>query len=455
MNPQADHAANAYLEQAWERFTEFARDTITNPGQGPFSLLQYLEAEDNGLRSALCECVAAWDNRVNQCADTRRSLYQACTDSWAGFEKPPFLGGGKAVETYLTHLGHFYDGLLEHAFTVACARAAHQLLQRIDAFIATALKPLCHDLDGLQQRMDNQQLTAPDDADLVAFRLLVPAIDHAFQEANTDGQITRDFLAKLSDRTTTTRGSAGSAGPGVIFACGDNGPDGILPEMCQAFSRSTLDVNSQFLDDLLQQPAGPDAGDLHRIMDSLAPRILLEARPQLHMDPSAPHVARSCVFIPGDSLEVFSRLNTSMGMNDRLLPSVLRDQIDVLTLLDGLPMHCYRLMGEMEAAYDAALQDPHLQAGLHLVWDGQPDSDYTRNWCMLPSPCLFYLLGGEPSDTRLNAWKAVQALTTRAVACGQIVLEDAPYMPSFTVRVSWADATRTEALHRAITGPQT
>ena len=429
VNPQAGDAADAYLEQAWARFTDFAREIITDPQQGPFSLLQYLEAEGNSLRSALGDCAADWDKHVNESADGRSSLYHACAESWAGFEKPPFLNGRRAVETYLTHLSHFYDGLRKHAFTVAWARAAHRLLQRMDAFIADALKPLCHDLDVLQQRLDDPQLTAPDSADLVPFGLLVPVIDHAFREANAEGQITRDFLAHLLD-----------------CAAGSAGPDGVLTEMCHAFSRGSLDVGDRSLDALLQQMAGSDAHALERSMDSLAPRILRETQPQLLMDPGAPHVTCRCAFVPDDSPEVFSHLIAALGGNLRLLQSDLRDQVDVLTLMAGLPLHGYHLMGEMEAAYDAAMHDPYLPAGLHLVWDGQPDSDYTRNWCRLPSPCPFYLLGSKPSDARLNEWRAVQTLTARAVACGQIVLDTGSYMPAFTVRVCWADAKRTEAL---------
>ncbi|MBE5809718.1 MAG: hypothetical protein E7318_02160 [Clostridiales bacterium] len=55
----------------------------------------------------------------------------------------------------------------------------------------------------------------------------------------------------------------------------------------------------------------------------------------------------------------------------------------------ALPLYRYRLLPELRKSYAKALMDPYVCKGLHLVWDGDYDSDYTRNWCRLPEPTPF------------------------------------------------------------------
>ena len=453
VNPQASRAADEYMKQAWERFMRFAQQIINDPQQGPFSLLQYLEAKNNSLRSALSDCVASWNDLATKFAGERGRLYQSCTDSWADFEKPPFFGGRKAVETYLTHLHHFFDGLRKHAFMVAFAKAANLLLKRVDEFIADALKPLCHDLDDLQKRFDDPQLMLEqDDSDLVNLKQMTGNINLVFGTKNAEGQITQDFLTNLFACATATQVSANSTTSGVVFTYKFNGQNNVLTEMRNAFNRNCPDIHGQSLDALMQQIVGPNIADQNQYMDNLAKSFLNGTQPLLIMDENTPHITYSYLSIPDDSPDHFNHYKATLGARVQPKQSSLRDHIYCLTAWDGLPMHCYSLMGELEAAYYECLPDPEKSKRFHLVWDGNPDSDYTRNWCKLPSPCPYYFFGTTSNTICTSDWAMMKDLTARAVACGQIIIEDTEpdgqvrVNPSFKVRTYWGDIHKSVAL---------
>ncbi|MGN1019295.1 MAG: tubulin-like doman-containing protein [Aristaeellaceae bacterium] len=447
VTPQANRAAEEYLKQAWKRFLQFAEQIINDPKQGPFSLRMYLTAENNGLRSALSAYIKFWDNRASQFASERGSLFQSCRDSWHDFEKPPFFGGKKAVEAYMTHLNRFYNGLRKHAFMVAYAKAANQLLKRVDEFIEDALRPLCRDLDELQKRFDAPQLlTVQDDSDLVHLTQMTDNIDLVFRTKNEEGQITQDFLTNLFACATASQLSANSTTSGVVFTYKLNGQNNVLTEMRNALNRNCPDINGQSLDALMQQIIGTDIEQQNRYMDNLANSFLNGTQPLLIMDSSTPHITFSYLSIPDDSPKHFQHYKNTLGRNVQPKQSSLRDHIYCLTAWDGLPMHSYSLMGELEAAYYECLPDPEKSKRFHLVWNGDPNSDYTHNWCKLPSPCPYYFFSATADPICMNDWKAVQELTARALACGQLSINTRDFIPTFKVRTFWADVRKTVPL---------
>ncbi|MGN1019294.1 MAG: tubulin-like doman-containing protein [Aristaeellaceae bacterium] len=443
VTPQANRAAEEYLKQAWKRFLQFAEQIINDPKQGPFSLRMYLTAENNGLRSALSAYIKFWDNRASQFASERGSLFQSCRDSWHDFEKPPFFGGKKAVEAYMTHLNRFYNGLRKHAFMVAYAKAANQLLKRVDEFIEDALRPLCRDLDELQKRFDAPQLlTMQDDEDLVFVQHLVPYITDVFLKENADNRITLAFLNDLFTSVLASRVPDdlpdGMASPRESGHSDDALRKQIMSVMRSILNNYCADVNLMTLDDLVMKLAPPGTAP-NAVCAQFIQDCLQDTGPLLIRDNAAPRVVSRYFSVPSDSPLLIQQCSLAREHSDHLKRSALRDHICCITTEYCLPMHSILPLREQAMIYQECLLGNHWTERFHLVWDGNPGSDYTRNWYRLPSPCPHYFLGLTPGLLAENDWLAVQELTARSVACGQIVLDTDTPMPSFTVRTYWAD----------------
>jgi len=92
--------------------------------------------------------------------------------------------------------------------------------------------------------------------------------------------------------------------------------------------------------------------------------------------------------VPDDSPVCCEQVNIS-GCGHTLRRSLLRDKFHGMIAWHALPLYRYRLLPELRKSYAKALMDPYVCKGLHLVWDGDYDSDYTRNWCRLPEPTPF------------------------------------------------------------------
>lgn len=446
VQPQALQSANDYLTMAWERFLSFAQKVINDPQQGPFSLLQYLETQNGGLMPALREQVQSWDAYANNFSNDRNAKRNACLSSWKTFLNPPLLSARKAVEAYLENLKNYYGIMRKHAFMDAYAHASHVLLQRIEEFISDALAPMCRDLDKLQKRFsDPSVVTERDAADLVDMSQLTGNIDQVFSETNQNGQITQDFLKSLYASVAKTEVSADTSSSGVAFTYKHRGMDNVLMEMHKTLSDNCPAINGQSLDALMEQVVGPGIAEQNNYMDQLANSFMTGAEPLLIMDPSAPHMTFSYLSIPDDSPKHFARYSQTLGNHVQPKKSSLRDHIYCLTAWDGLPMHCYSLMSDLESTYYACLSDVTQSMRLHLVWDGNPNGDYTRNWCKLPTPSPYYFFSATSNPLCVNEWNAVKALTDRAIACGQIVINDSVSAPTFTIRTFWVDAHRTVA----------
>ena len=138
-------------------------------------------------------------------------------------------------------------------------------------------------------------------------------------------------------------------------------------------------INGQSLDSIMLQTVGSDVEAQQKYMDSLADAVLTSATPMFSQDPTfaeelkAPY---SYLSVPDDSPMHIARYHETLTTrNVSPKGSSIRDHIYCVTAWDALPLYRYSQMAALERAYDGSLQKPMDSMGIHLVWNGDLDSD--------------------------------------------------------------------------------
>ena len=445
--PAAAQSAEHYLTGAWKRFEDFCAPVLGNPELGPFALRDYLDHPDKGLIKEMENQVAVWMNMGRKFKMDLSALKQACTASWPDFEHPPLLGRTRALETYLQNLNNYYSGLRKAVFMECYSRAAQKLLLRMREYLANGLKPMCADVERLYTVFKE----IPDDdatlgSDVLDIEILKPRIVQQFTSSNENKRITLSFLKSLCLESLKTVSNRDTDTSGVTFVYRKEGREAVLTVMKETLNECFDGINNQSLDALMIQAVGEDVGQQQKFMEDIANSVMASAHPLFAQDSATAGEVRadySYLSVPDNAPEHIAHFNNILATEHvQAKGSSLRDHINCLMAWDGLPMYRYSMMQELRQAYAQGLQDPKVSMGVHLVWNGNGESDYTNNWCRLPEPRPFYFFSAHGDATEEKAWNEARSLTERAIKCGMMKVDISDVAPIFNLHVFWTDAHR-------------
>ena len=447
VRPASTQSAENYLTGAWKRFEDFCASVMSKPEMGPFSLRDYLDHPDKGLIVEMENQVAAWLNMARKFRSDLSALKQACTASWPDFEHPPLLGRTRALETYLQNLNNYYSGLRKAVFMECYSRAAQKLLLRMREYLANGLKPMCADVERLYTVFKE----IPDDdatlgSDVLDIEILKPRIVQQFTSSNENKRITLSFLKSLCLESLKTVSNRDTDTSGVTFVYRKEGREAVLTVMKETLNECFDGINNQSLDALMIQAVGEDVGQQQKFMEDIANSVMASAHPLFAQDSATAGEVRadySYLSVPDNAPEHIAHFNNILATEHvQAKGSSLRDHINCLMAWDGLPMYRYSMMQELRQAYAQGLQDPKVSMGVHLVWNGNGESDYTNNWCRLPEPRPFYFFSAHGDATEEKAWNEARSLTERAIKCGMMKVDISDVAPIFNLHVFWTDAHR-------------
>jgi hypothetical protein len=447
VQPKALQSAQQYLEGAWERFASFARDVITDPDLGPFSLQMYLQ-DGMGLYKALEDAVIDWSAKEENFRSDEIVKLRDCQGSkWNDFKRPPLLGAGRAINAYLTALNDYYGSVRRYAFMVEYARAIKALFLRVREFVRDSLDPLCEDLLRLEKAFGSTaEASNRLESDIFSMDAIRQRIDREMELSDSEGRVVRGFLGDLCDACFASASNADPHSSGVTFTYRDEGMDQMLETVRVNLDKCFGTINGQSLDSIMEQAVGSDPGGQLKYMDDLAQSVLNSASPMFSEDPAyanEPYAPYSYLSIPGDAVKHFQRYKDTLGdQNVEPKSSMIRDHIYCINARDGLPLYRYSQMEALEKSYEEDLADPTSSMGMHLVWDGDLDSDYTSNWTKLPSPRPYYFFAPHGQPYAEKWYKAISRLVSRARACG-LVEVDTHINPVFSLNLLYADAQHT------------
>ena len=170
------------------------------------------------------------------------------------------------------------------------------------------------------------------------------------------------------------------------------------------------------------QTVGNDVEQQQQYMDTLANAVLTSATPMFSQDPTYANELKapySYLSVPDDSpMHIARYQETLTTRNVSPKESSIRDHIYCVTAWDALPLYRYSQMETMERAYDGSLQKPIDSMGIHLVWNGDLNGDFTKNWTKLPSPRPYYFFSQHGPAVAQSRYKATKKLVQRALKCG-------------------------------------
>ncbi len=435
IQPAALAAAGACLDAAWKRFADFAAQVIGDPALGPFSLMDYLLDKEKGLLPALNEELRGWEANSGNFRNNVGRRYEDCRNTWKSFLKPPMLGGKKAEEGYLKALVDYYDSVRKNAFMEEHAEALRKLVRRIGDYLDHALKPLCGDLEALQREFGQAEAAgeAKIESDIFTLDAVKGRIDADFRDGNTDGKVTVDFLSKL-------------CGTGLSFIYRVDGKNNTLEKMRQSLDSCFGAINGQSLDSIMEQTVGNDPLRQQEFIDSLGKSVIESAQPLFAQNKAyaaEPQAEFNYLSVPDNAQAHIARYKETLkGKNTTPKGSSLRDHMYCTAAWDGLPLYRYNLMNDLESVYAANLHTPSVSMGLHLVWDGDLDSEYTTNWTRLPSPCPHYFFESKGRAYAEKAYAEVRELAERARRCGMLDVDASMPVPVFRLHFFYTDAKR-------------
>jgi hypothetical protein len=448
VQPQAFQSAQQYLEGAWERFAAFARNVITDPDLGPFSLQMYLQ-DGTGLYKALEDAVIDWSAKEENFRGDEGVKLRDCQGSkWNDFQRPPLLGAGAAVRAYLTALNDYYGSVRRYAFMVEHARAIKALFLRVREFIRDSLDPLCEDLLRLEKTFGSTEVAANRlESDIFSMDAIRQRIDRELELSDSEGRVVKGFLGDLCDACFSSAPNADPHSSGVTFTYRDEGMDHLLETVRVNLDKCFGAINGQSLDSIMEQAVGGDPADQQKYMDDLAQSVLKSSSPMFSEEPEFKEeqfALYSYLSVPSDAVKHFKRYKETLG-NQKVEPksSMIRDHIYCITTRNGLPLYRYSQMEALEAAYEADLDDKAASMGIHLVWDGDLDSGYTSNWARLPSPRPYYFFAPHGQPHAEGWYKEIRDLVNRAIACGLVKVDSKLRIPSISISLLYADAQRT------------
>ena len=440
--PKARESAEQYLEIAWKNFVAYAKDVITDPAYGPYALLEYLTEGQNTLRTSLKELIQNWSSTADNFRGGLTGLKNGCNTAWPNFVKPPLFGQRAALENYRQCLFNYYDGIRRAEFASAFARALEKFGKRLDEYRDQALSQLCKALDHMDTDFADGGVEQDDaSSELFTLDAVKDSLDSSFQANNANQRITREFLSSLCDASFITEKSPDVHSSGVAFTFGRVSLSSIRTSLREKLEQCFGGVNAASMDQILINQVGDDVTIQQAEMDRLAKSIMSSACPMFSKDPSTsgtPHAEFAYLSVPDNAPGYLNHYKSTL---DQVEPksSSLRDHIFCLNTYDGLPLYMYSQMQDLEQAYAARLPDPAQSKGLHLVWDGERDSDVTTNWSKLPSPRPFYYFNATGSVADVQDFEAAQQLVERALACGMLTIDDSTPKPSYTLRIKYTE----------------
>ncbi len=432
--PAAVEAADKYLEQAWMQFEEWAASVMTDPTQGPFALLAYLEAPE-GLIGNLEEILASWTIQYHK---TRNQLIpqgeEMCNNAWGPFRSPPLLGRRGALAQYDHAIKSLYTYVDNCQFLEKHLPALEKLILRVKEYLWDGLKPLCASIEFLNHELNTPVISDPLlEQDIYPLTTVQAGIDAAFQEENASGKLSNEFLAKIAEISLRTTPNLDTKTSGVNFICCQAG----LEEMCRVLQKELdacfCSINHQSLDDIMIANAGASTTRQQKWMDDLAGNAIDNALPMFMQDPLFAQDMRAlygCMSIPQSAPNHLNYIRQAFQFHD---PAVLThastlDDLFVLMSWEKLSQYRYGLFEQLRKACEYGHQE--YKYGLHLVQsvpEGQ-DSDYLNDWSKLPSPKPYFLFPGDGIRSEQEEYKKVHDLVLRGIQCGMVAVnEDVPY----------------------------
>ena len=422
VRPAAISSADNYLKAAWARFESFATSVITDRALGPFSLRAYLE-DGQGLMIALDNLRDEWNANAANFTKAEGGFFDACRAKWKDFVKPPLLGGGKAIASYLEALNGYYNSVRRSTYMTEFASALSRLVLRIREYVLDSLGPLCENLLTLEKtfgdtRNNNTQL----ESDIFDMEAIKNRIQQELAINNDNDRIIKNFLGELCTESFENRANVDSHTSGVSFTFRENTFNKLLVTVRKSLNDCFTAINGQSLDSIMLQTVGSDVVKQQEYMNSLGSSVLTSATPMFSQDPAyaaelkAPY---SYLSVPDDSPVHIERYRKTLGTkNVSPKGSSIRDHIYCVTAWDALPLYRYSQMEAMEKAYDKALHNPQDSMGVHLVWNGSLDADYTNNWTKLPSPRPYYFFSQHGPAVAQQRYSRTRDLVQRAEKSG-------------------------------------
>lgn len=445
INPQASKFGEMYFEECWDTFKKFCSAVMQDVKKGPFALLHYLEHE-NGLMVQLKKDVASIVSAASNSAGAVQAAYNNCKNTWGDFFRPPMMGKRKAIENYLTNMKNFYATMRQVAFRNVVAQQQEKLLKRINEYIRDGLKPLCEDLEVMDREfaaLDVQDEATPDE--LFAVVTMKERIDEQFAQENSEYRLTRQFLNNMIELSYETERNVDTTSSGVRFLYYYKGQTNKYGPLIDMLDECFGKMNHLSLDDFMEMTVGEDLEQQQIYMSKLFQSIRGSSMPMFAMDGAASenYIPYSYMAVPDNAEQHLEYFNTVNKAQVVVKGSSLHDHIYCITAYDGLTMSSYSQMSVMQKSYEEMLNNPAVALGLHLVWDGRFDSDFTRNWTKLPSPKpMYFYMGQGCAQSELDEFEKACSTVKRAIKAGMLKVDATQQRPVLTFSNFYTDSTR-------------
>lgn len=442
--------AEAYLKNAWETFTSLAQSVITDPQQGPFSLQAYLSSKaENGLLTGLKTVLDDWKSKRANLEQKRSVHYQSCETAYPTFVRPPLLGKQRAIDNYMAALKNFYNQVRAQAFLNAFIPALERLVLRVEEYLNTSLRHMCVDLlkyhDLFEKTVRNA--ASPDGSNIYDLSSVRGKIDADYANNNLNNKFERLLLGALCTASLETMDNVDPHSSGVTFRYQHHHQDVFYAELRKVLDQCFGTANKQSLDDIMLQQVGADVSQQNAYMDTLLSSVLTNSNPLFAQNPShadEPKAEFSYLSVPSDA-KMFLERYSDKQLNPKLQPkpSEIKDHVYCMTSWDGMPLYRYSIMDSLENEYSASLQNAGLSMGIHLVYDGNTESNYQKNWAKLPSPRPYYMFGTSGTPFAQKEYQRVRDLVMQGIKNGLVSVDTSLPQPTITLRLQYTDTHKT------------
>lgn len=439
--------AERYLNEAWDAFRELAQSVITDPQRGPFSLRAYLDnASSSSLLAGLEGVLQDWKDKRSNLESKRPVLHQACETAYPSFVRPPLLGRQHAIDNYTEALNRYYSQVRAQAFLNAYITALSRLVLRVKEYLNTSLSHMCYDLLTYHRLFETtvKKAEKADGDTIYQLSAVSGQIDAAYTTNNIDHKFERQLLGALCAASFETIENVDPHSSGVSFLYQRTHHDVFYAELHQVLENCFGSSNGQNLDTIMEQQVGSDVAQQNAYMDGLLSSVLLGSQPLFAQDSTKGNesvATYSYLSVPMDAAKFLERYH--QYDNVQLKPSALKDHIYCLTSWDGLPLYRYAIMENLEEVYCSTLGNRDASMGIHLVYDGNAESNYQKNWSKLPSPRPYYMFGKKGTAFAQREYAHVHELVMQALATGLVTVDTSEPSPAITLRLQYTDAHKT------------
>ena len=446
--PAALEASEKYLNEAWNRFVQFANAVITDPEQGPFALRLYLD-DVSGLLSEMNNILATWTNQRNKFRKEINDWEETCKNSFGNFCHPPLLGRKNALETYDHALRSLYTAVWNSEFMEHYVPALEKLILRVKEYLADGLKPMCATIEKLEEEFNTTEST--DTAlvqDIYQLEEVKDKIDEVFADANANNRLAVSFLQEVTTISMLNAPNVDSKSSGVTFLCRSAGLEKLCTMMQEKLTETYGDVNNQSLDAIMVSNVGEDIAKQQQWMNRLATEVLDSAVPMFMQsevfqnDEKAPYSYMSIPYNAKKHIEYISEAFKTHDPHVEPKESSLTDHIYCLNTWDKLPLYRYGKMEELRITYDADLNKEGAPKGMHLVCNGDPNASFQTDWSKFPSPKPYFLYPGNGTHSEQDQYKQVKNLVRRGMACGMLEVSTEETTVSVKVHLQYAPGTK-------------